>query len=185
MEEEQIAYLPVDDNFFHIMKTSVYKVVTQLMALLEKNIDLMVSQCSLSLPAEDPAGPSGFSSRGRPGSQEPTGKRAGNNALEAFARLKKACIEHPHNPDSYCDKLIDFPRSLDAELDPEGHVPLHLKTPQWMRSTRMISLTMMIWFTHGRRNGCRHPKCPPMWQASFVNRWIKKSGTACYAINCV
>ncbi|KAJ1210836.1 hypothetical protein NDU88_006198 [Pleurodeles waltl] len=122
VEEEQMSYFPIDDNFCHIMDASIYKVVTQLMAPLEKKIDLMASQCSLSLPAEDSAGPSNFNSLGRAGSPGPTRKHAGEDALEAFARLKKACIEQPHDPDSLGDKLSHSPRSLDADLDPEGPI---------------------------------------------------------------
>ncbi|KAJ1141647.1 hypothetical protein NDU88_007975 [Pleurodeles waltl] len=58
MEQEQISYLPFDDEFCHIMDASIYKVVTELMAPLEKKIDLMASQCPLLVPKEDQAGPS-------------------------------------------------------------------------------------------------------------------------------
>ncbi|KAJ1125240.1 hypothetical protein NDU88_003674 [Pleurodeles waltl] len=120
VEEDQISYLLIDNNFCHIMDATLYKVVTQLMAPLEKKIDLMASQCSFPLPDEDSAGASGLSSRGCGQPQDPSRKCTGEDALEAFARLKKARFEQPPNSEPLEDILADSPHSSDADLEPEG-----------------------------------------------------------------
>ncbi|KAJ1191596.1 hypothetical protein NDU88_000912 [Pleurodeles waltl] len=50
----------------------------------------------------------------------PSRKRTGEDALEAFARLKKACLKQTHDPESLTDKLAGSPCSLDMDLEPEG-----------------------------------------------------------------
>ncbi|KAJ1184681.1 hypothetical protein NDU88_001484 [Pleurodeles waltl] len=120
VEEDQISYLPIDDNFCQIMDASIYKVVTQLMTPLEKKIDLMASQCSLPLLDEDAVGPSRLSSQRRAQTPDPLRNHPRENALEAFARLKKVCLEQPQNPESLNGKLADFPQSSDADLELEG-----------------------------------------------------------------
>ncbi|KAJ1172224.1 hypothetical protein NDU88_004072 [Pleurodeles waltl] len=89
----------------------------------------MTSQCSLPLPKEDQAGPSGLAKRGSAKSPKHTQKHAGvEDAPEAFTCLTNAFLGHHQDPDSHLDKPDESLRSSDVDIDPEGRAPLPHKS---------------------------------------------------------
>lgn len=91
-------YLHVDDHFCQVMDSSILKAVSQVVAPLERKIDLLQAQCQQPLdPREDLLGPKNPLPPGQPSTNAVGQKRKRSDDdgvdTDAFARLKRAFMD--------------------------------------------------------------------------------------------